>query len=79
MARNATSTLRSRFPCINGRPSAKPWSPDSGEKARYSRRNVVERGLCQLKHWRRLASHYDRLARNYLGGLSLAALLAWLP
>lgn len=53
--------------------------PVGFDKTRYRRRNVVERGFCQLKHWRGLASRYDRLARNYLGGLSLAALLAWLP
>jgi transposase len=53
--------------------------PVGFDKARYRRRNVVERGFCQLKHWRGLASRYDRLARNYLGGLSFAALLTWLP
>lgn len=53
--------------------------PTGFDTARYRRRNVVERGFCQLKHWRGLASRYDRLARNYLGGLTLAALLAWIP
>lgn len=53
--------------------------PVGFDKTRYRRRNVIERGFCQLKHWRGLASRYDRLARNYLGGLSLAALLTWLP
>jgi transposase len=53
--------------------------PVGFDQTRYKRRNTVERGFCQLKHWRGLASRYDRLARNYLGGLSLAALLAWLP
>ncbi|HVQ90599.1 MAG TPA: IS5/IS1182 family transposase, partial [Mycobacteriales bacterium] len=39
----------------------------------------VERGFCQLKHWRGLATRYDRHARNYLGALTLAALLNWIP
>ena len=53
--------------------------PVGFDKDRYRRRNVVERGFCQLKHWRGLATRYDRYARNYLGGLTLAALLTWIP
>jgi transposase len=53
--------------------------PVGFDKTRYRRRNVVERGFCQIKHWRGLATRYDRHARNYLGGLTLAALLTWLP
>lgn len=53
--------------------------PVGFDKARYKRRNVVERGFCQLKHWRGLATRYDKHARNYLGGITLAALLTWLP
>jgi transposase len=47
--------------------------------ARYTRRNVVERGFCQVKQWRGLATRYDKHARNYAGALNLAALLTWLP
>ena len=46
--------------------------------AGYKQRNVVERGFGQLKQWRGLASRYDKHARNYLGGLHLAAILAWI-
>lgn len=53
--------------------------PTGFDPARYRRRNSVERGFCHLKHWRGLATRYDRLARNYLAGLTLAALLTWLP
>lgn len=53
--------------------------PVGFDKTLYRRRNVVERGFCQLKHWRGLASRYDKHARNYLGALHLAALLTWLP
>src|SRR5919112_2045980 len=51
------------------------------DKARYWRRNVVERSFCQLKHWAG-AGHplrHDRHANNYLGGLTLAALLTGVP
>ena len=46
---------------------------------RYIRRNAVERGFCQIKQWRGLATRYDKHARNYAGALNLAALLTWLP
>ncbi len=39
----------------------------------YKRRNVLERLFCRLKNWRRLATRYDRLARNYLVSLALIA------
>ncbi|MBW0089339.1 transposase [Pseudonocardia sp. KRD-184] len=32
--------------------------PVGFDKARYRRRNTVERGFCQLKHWRGLAWPY---------------------
>jgi transposase len=48
------------------------------DRAAYKRRNVIERMFCRLKNWRRLATRYDRLARNYLSGLALAAIIiAW--
>jgi transposase len=53
--------------------------PVGFDKTRYKRRNVVERGFCQLKHWRGLATRYDKHARTYLGGATLATLLTWLP
>lgn len=52
--------------------------PVGFDKVRYRRRNVVERGFCQLKQWRGLATRYDKHARNYLGAATFAALLAWL-
>ena len=39
----------------------------------YRRRNLIERLFCRLKNWRRLATRYDRLARNYLAALALVA------
>ena len=43
----------------------------------YKRRNVVERGFNRFKHWRGLASRYDKTAVCYPGGLTLASLLLW--
>jgi len=42
----------------------------------YRRRNVIERLFCKLKNWRRIATRYDRLARNYMAALALAAVVS---
>lgn len=42
------------------------------DKAKYRRRNVVERCIGWLKESRRVATRYEKLARNYLGMLKLA-------
>ena len=55
-----------------------PYPLDPLDRAAYKRRNVIERMFCKLKNWRRIATRYDRLARNYLSSLALAAIIiAW--
>ena len=42
-------------------------------------RNVIERCYCRLKDFRRIATRYDKLARNYFSALCLVAAVAfWL-
>ena len=41
--------------------------------ALYCERNIVERFFNQLKHFRAIATRYDKLARNFLAGVQLAA------
>ena len=43
----------------------------------YRQRNLVERLWCRLKDWRRIATRYDKLARNYLASVYLAALFIY--
>ena len=43
------------------------------DRKAYKRRNVVERLFSHLKNWRRIATRYDRLARNYLASLALVS------
>jgi transposase len=66
------AAYRRRRGCAGGR-------PPGFDSDRYARRNTIERGFCQLKQWRGLATRYDKHARNYAGALNLAALLTWLP
>jgi transposase len=41
--------------------------------ALYCERNLVERFFNKLKHFRAIATRYDKLARNFLAGVQLAA------
>lgn len=43
--------------------------------ALYRERNLVERFFNTLKHFRAIATRYDKLARNFLSGVHLAAML----
>lgn len=43
------------------------------DRPAYRRRNLIERLFGRLKNWRRIATRYDRLARNYISALALVA------
>jgi transposase len=43
----------------------------------YRKRNLVERFFCKLKHFRRVATRYDKLARNFLAAVALASVRLW--
>ena len=47
------------------------------DKTAYKRRNLIERMFCRLKDWRRIATRYDRTARNFLSAVALAATLSF--
>ena len=44
----------------------------------YKDRNLVERLFQKLKHYRRIATRYERLARNYFSMLALVSTVIWL-
>ena len=48
------------------------------DAALYKERNLIERFFNRIKHFRRIATRYDKLARNYKSFLSLVAALLWL-
>lgn len=43
----------------------------------YRLRNIVERFFCRLKDLRRIATRFDKLARNFLAALYLFATRLW--
>ena len=45
------------------------------DRTRYKLRNVVERFFNRLKHYRRVATRYDKTDANFQGFLYLAALI----
>ena len=46
-------------------------------KSLYRNRNAVERSFCRLKDFRRIATRYDRLARNFLAAVQLTATVCY--
>jgi transposase len=47
------------------------------DRRAYKQRNRVERMWCRLKDWRRIATRYDKLARNYLSAAFIAATVTY--
>lgn len=48
------------------------------DKELYKERNLVERFFMKIKNFRRIATRYERLERNYMAMLNIAALTLWL-
>lgn len=44
----------------------------------YKARNCIERCFNKLKHFRRIATRYDRRVRNFLSFIHLAAAMLWM-
>ena len=44
----------------------------------YWRRHKIENFFCRIKDWRRIATRYDKLARNFLAATMLVSALYWI-
>lgn len=66
-----TLTKRGITPVIP--PKANRKTPRACDFSLYCERNLVERFFNQLKHFRAIATRYDKLARNFLAGVQMAA------
>jgi putative transposase len=51
--------------------------PFSFDKKSYKLRHLIENAFCRLKDFRRIATRYDKLARNYLASICLVAAIVW--
>ena len=50
----------------------------SVDPALYRQRNLIERFFNKLKHFRRIATRFDKLARNFLAAVALASARIWI-
>lgn len=66
---------RGTTPEIKQNPTRKNLHPF--DRTAYRGRNVIERAFCLLKDWRRVATRYDKLARNFTATVILAAIIRW--
>ena len=51
--------------------------PRASDREVYKERNLIERAFNKLKHWRRIATRYDRRSLYFLATLQLAAAITW--
>lgn len=52
--------------------------PRPYDKELYKARHLIENFFCSLKHFRAIATRYDKTARNSLAAIYLVASLIWL-
>lgn len=57
--------------------SNRRWKPRFSKRL-YRERNLIERFFSKLKHFRRVATRYDKLAANFLAMVQLASMRLWL-
>jgi len=66
-----TLTQRGITPVIP--PKANRKAPRACDFALYCERNLIERFFNKLKHFRAIATRYDKLAKIFLAGVQLAS------
>ena len=58
-------------------PKSNRKAPREYDRKLYKRRNLIERTFNKLKHWRRIATRYDRKGIYFLSALYLASAVTW--
>jgi transposase len=58
-------------------PRANRKTPRERDFALYCERNLVERFFNVIKHFRAIATRYEKTTRNFLAGVHLVCALAW--
>ena len=51
--------------------------PFTFDRKSYKQRHRIENAFCRLKDFRRIATRYDRPARNFLASVCLVAAIVW--
>jgi transposase len=66
---------RGTKPVVPNRSNRK--QPFTFDRKSYKQRHRIENAFCRLKDFRRIATRYDRLARNFLASVCLVAAIVW--
>jgi transposase len=48
------------------------------DRHHYKHRNLIERFFCRIKHFRRIATRYEKLAKRFSSFIALVAAFIWL-
>jgi transposase len=67
------SGARANIPSCSRRIVRRSVDPDI-----YRQRNLIERFFCRIKQFRRIATRFDKLARNFHAAVLLGAIRIWL-
>jgi transposase len=59
-------------------PKSNRKKPRDYDKDLYKERNLVERFMNRIKHYRRVATRYEKTARNFLGFVHVASIMVLL-
>ena len=59
-------------------PRSNRLTPRTFDRDLYKARNLVERFFARLKHFRRISTRYDKLAKSFLSFIHLACAFVWL-
>ena len=62
----------------NVKPMPHRLNPPDFSPFLYRHRNLVERFFNKLKHFRAVATRYDKLPENYLASVKLASIRIWM-
>jgi transposase len=69
-------TAQGAWACVKPMPGRK--NPPAFSPFLYRYRNLVERFFAKIKHYRAIATRYEKHAENYLALVKLAAIRIWL-
>lgn len=72
----ATITASGAVPVIP--PRSNRLTPRQFDQHLYRARNLIERFFSRIKHFRRIATRYDKLAKSFLSFIHLACAFVWL-
>lgn len=70
-----TLRVQGARPVIPGRRNRK--KKITYDKDRYRERHLVENAFCRLKDFRRIATRYDKLGRNFVSAAAIATFVAF--